>query len=156
QRARQDRLDRGPARRHPRRVPPPRRRGGRRARRAQPAERGTQRRDLPARRGGLMGAILLSLGASLSWGVADYLGGTQTRRHPLLTVILFSQGAGLLAVVLVLAVRGEAPPPSADLVPAVLVGLIGLAALACFYRALAVGTISIVAPIAATSAIVPV
>jgi drug/metabolite transporter (DMT)-like permease len=41
-------------------------------------------------------------------------------------------------------------------VPGVFVGLFGAVAVLAFYRALAVGTMSIVAPIVATSAIVPV
>jgi drug/metabolite transporter (DMT)-like permease len=71
-------------------------------------------------------------------------------------VILLSQGAGLVVATIVLVVRWQGPPPAGDLAPAAAAGLIGLVAVGCFYRALAVGTISIVAPIAATSALVPV
>jgi drug/metabolite transporter (DMT)-like permease len=101
-------------------------------------------------------AVLLSLTSSLVWGVGDYLGGLQTRRHPVVAVVAVSQTAGLIAVILALLIRGEGPPPVLDLWPAALAGLLGLCAVAAFYYALAVGTISIVAPIAATSAAVPV
>jgi drug/metabolite transporter (DMT)-like permease len=103
-----------------------------------------------------MGAVVLSLSASLSWGLADFLGGTQTRRHPLIAVVLLSQLTGLLLLGTALLVRGEGPPPVADLAPAAIAGVVGFAAVGVFYRALAVGTISVVAPIAATSAAVPV
>ena len=101
-------------------------------------------------------AVLLSLSCSLVWGVGDYLGGMQTRRNPVVAVMAISQTAGLLGVVLALVLHGEGPPPLLDLWPAVVAGLLGLCALSAFYYALAVGTISIVAPIAATSAAVPV
>jgi drug/metabolite transporter (DMT)-like permease len=101
-------------------------------------------------------AVLLSLSCSLVWGVGDYLGGLQTRRNPVVAVMAISQTAGLLGVVLALVLHGEGPPPLLDLWPAAVAGLLGLCALSAFYYALAVGTISIVAPIAATSAAVPV
>ena len=43
-------------------------------------------------------AVLLSLACSLVWGVGDYLGGLQTRRHPVVAVVAVSQTAGLIAV----------------------------------------------------------
>jgi drug/metabolite transporter (DMT)-like permease len=101
-------------------------------------------------------ALGLALTSSLCWGVADFVGGVQSRRVPLLRVILVSQAVGLVAVVVVLAVRGVPPPALARLLPAIGGGLAGIAALSAFYRGLAIGTMSIVAPIAATGVAVPV
>ena len=42
--------------------------------------------------------LLLALGASLSWGVGDFLGGLASRRMPVVTVLALSQGAGLVGV----------------------------------------------------------
>ena len=99
---------------------------------------------------------LLALCASLCWGVADYLGGVASRRHPLVAVIAISQTAGLLGVVVVVALRGQGPGHVADLAAAVGAGLAGAVAIGCFYRAMTLGSMSVAAPILATSVIVPV
>jgi drug/metabolite transporter (DMT)-like permease len=101
-------------------------------------------------------ALALALGSSLCWGTSDFLGGLQSRRQPLLTVMLISQGAALLALVAVVAVRGAGPPHLVKLLPALGAGAAGMIALTAFYRALSIGTMSIVAPISATGAVVPV
>jgi drug/metabolite transporter (DMT)-like permease len=101
-------------------------------------------------------ALALALSSSLCWGVSDFLGGVQARRVALLWVVLVSQGAGLCLVIVVLASRGVGPPDLVRLLPAIAAGIGGVAALAAFYRALAIGTMSIVAPISATGVAVPV
>ncbi len=99
---------------------------------------------------------LLALGASLSWGLGDFLGGLRARRLPLLTVLVVSQAAGVASIALVVAVRGEGAPGGRHLAYAALAGLVGAAGLAALYRGLAVGAMSVVAPLAATAAVVPV
>jgi drug/metabolite transporter (DMT)-like permease len=59
-------------------------------------------------------------------------------------------------VVVFVAVRGEPPPDAGAVALAAAAGASGLVGLASFYRALAVGTMSVVAPISATAAVVPV
>ena len=87
------------------------------------------------------------------WGVADFLAGRASRMHPAAMVALVGQAIGLVALAVILLIRGA----DADAVaPGIFVGLFGAVAVLSFYRALAVGTMSIVAPIVATSAIVPV
>jgi drug/metabolite transporter (DMT)-like permease len=100
--------------------------------------------------------VLLALCASLSWGCGDFLGGLQTRRQPLLVVSAVSQLTALVLVAAVALVHRPAIPSAHDLVAAALAGLFGLAGLATFYRALSIGTMGVVAPIAATGAAVPV
>lgn len=99
---------------------------------------------------------LLALCASLCWGLADYLGGVASRRHPLVAVIAISQTAGLAGVAVVVALRGQGPGHVADLAAAVAAGLAGAVAIACFYRAMTIGSMSVAAPILATSVVVPV
>jgi drug/metabolite transporter (DMT)-like permease len=99
---------------------------------------------------------LLALGASLTWGVGDFLAGLRSRSLPVLTVLVVSQAAGLLTIALVVAARGTGPPDARYLGYAVLAGLCGAAGLAALYRGLAVGDMSVVAPISATAAVVPV
>jgi drug/metabolite transporter (DMT)-like permease len=101
-------------------------------------------------------ALALALGSSLCWGLADFAGGLQARRVPLAAVMLFSQLAPLGALAVVVAVIGDPAPSFSDLAPAAAAGAAGSIALAGFYHALSIGTMSIVAPISATGAIVPV
>jgi len=98
----------------------------------------------------------LGLTSSLCWGVSDFIGGLSARRLPLLFVMISSQAVGLAVVIGVVAVRGTGAPGLVRLLPAVGGGLAGIAALTSFYRALAIGTMSVVAPIAATGVSVPV
>ena len=90
------------------------------------------------------------------WGVSDFVAGMQARRIPVLRVLLVSQGLGFVGVTVVVAARGTGPPSLTALLPAIGGGLAGTAALGAFYRALAIGTMSIVAPISATGVAVPV
>jgi drug/metabolite transporter (DMT)-like permease len=92
--------------------------------------------------------------ASVAWGVADFLGGVKSRVVPTLVVLLLAQVSGVLAIGLVVAVAANPPPASVLWAP--LAGLFGTLGLASFYRGMAVGAISVVAPIAAVGAVVPV
>lgn len=100
--------------------------------------------------------IILALTASIAWGGADFLGGLTTRRIPLLRVLTISQAAGLVALVVIVVARKVPLPQPASLEPAVLAGVCVTVGLTALYRALAVGVMSVVAPIAATSAVIPV
>ncbi len=71
-------------------------------------------------------------------------------------VSTLSQVTGLLLVGAVVLFQRPPMPSAHDLAWAALAGLFGLAGLATFYRALAIGTMGVVAPIAATGAAVPV
>jgi drug/metabolite transporter (DMT)-like permease len=102
-----------------------------------------------------MAAIGLALGASLSWGFADFFGPLKGRTLGALRTLVYVQLGGLIAIAVIVAVRGRSPEHAAALlaVPAAVSGTLGLYA---FYRGMAVGAMSIVAPIAGVSAIVPV
>jgi drug/metabolite transporter (DMT)-like permease len=101
-------------------------------------------------------AVALGLSSSLFWGLGDFLGGLQSRRVRVLAVLLVSQASGLVAIALGIAIARPQSPPLVDLWPAAAAGLAGAIALSAFYRALAIGTMSIVAPVSATGAAVPV
>jgi drug/metabolite transporter (DMT)-like permease len=100
-------------------------------------------------------AVLLALGASLAWGVGDFVGPWQGKTFGVLRVMLWAQLGGLALVAIAVAARGRAPDDWAVLwaVVAAVSGTLGLVA---FYRGMATGTMSVVAPIAGASAIVPV
>jgi drug/metabolite transporter (DMT)-like permease len=98
----------------------------------------------------------LALLASVLWGTADYQGGVLARRLPPVTVTFLSQGFALVAVAVVTVAAGGLRPPGRYLLWGVACGLVGSAALVAFYRALAVGTMGVVAPIASVGVAVPV
>jgi drug/metabolite transporter (DMT)-like permease len=101
-------------------------------------------------------AVALGLSSALCWGLADFLGGLQSRTVRVLAVLLVSQAAGLIAIAVALAIAQPDLPPVGDLWPPAAAGLAGALALSAFYRALAIGTMSIVAPISSTGAALPV
>lgn len=103
-----------------------------------------------------MSALLLGLGAGVGWGVSDFLGGLASRRAALLAVLTVSQLAGLVLMLGVLAVTTPSIPGASALGWAVLAGLAGGAGVFALYRGMAIGSISIIAPISALAVIVPV
>jgi drug/metabolite transporter (DMT)-like permease len=99
--------------------------------------------------------VPLGLSSGLCWGAADFFGGMQSRRLPALTVAFWSQVAGALGLATALAVSGTRPTP-AGIAWGLVAGAGSGCALVLFYRSLAEGTMSIVAPVSACGAIVPV
>jgi drug/metabolite transporter (DMT)-like permease len=103
-----------------------------------------------------MTAVLLSLAASCCWGVADFVGGLQSKRVAIAVVLALVEGTGLVLVLVVIAATGEPLPGARAVVLSLVGGVAGVLALGCFYRALSIGTMSIVAPISATGVALPV
>jgi drug/metabolite transporter (DMT)-like permease len=101
-------------------------------------------------------AALLALSAAVAYGVGDFLGGVAARRVPPTAVVLWSHVVGLGMLVALAPWVGGRPSPQA-LATGAAAGVLGGAGVALFYRGLAVGAMSVVAPIAALlSAAVPV
>jgi uncharacterized membrane protein len=99
--------------------------------------------------------VALGLGSAIAWGLADFLGGLKNRQINIWTVGLASQLAALMICVPLLAGSDQVPP--GQVVPyGVLAGVANAVALLTFYRALALGRMSIVAPIVGMSALLPV
>ena len=103
-----------------------------------------------------MVAALLALASSLSWGLSDFLGGVQSRRNALLAVLVLSQGIALLLLVGAVAVGAPTQHDTTATLLAAGSGTFGMLALAAFYHALTIGTMSVVAPISATGTAIPV
>jgi uncharacterized membrane protein len=103
-----------------------------------------------------MTPVLLSLAASCCWGVADFVGGLQSKRVAIPVVLAMVEGTGLVLVLVVIAATGEPLPGGRAVVLSLVGGVAGVLALGCFYRALSIGTMSIVAPISATGVALPV
>jgi drug/metabolite transporter (DMT)-like permease len=101
-----------------------------------------------------LAGLALALASSVVWGAADFAGGSLTKRLPAFGVTLVSQAAGFVVLVVAVLVRGDVNTRSLWL--GVLAGIGGGAGLAAFYRALALGTMSVVSPLVACGAVVPV
>jgi drug/metabolite transporter (DMT)-like permease len=102
-----------------------------------------------------MRSIALALGASLTWGISDFFGPLKGRTLGALRVLVYVQLGGLIAIAVMVAIRGKGPADPAVLfaIPAAISGTLGFYA---YYRGMAVGAMSIVAPIAGISAAIPV
>jgi drug/metabolite transporter (DMT)-like permease len=103
-----------------------------------------------------MTPVLLSLAASCCWGVSDFLGGLQSKRVAVPVVLALVEGTGLVLVLVVIVAVGEPLPGGRAAALSLIAGVGGVLALGCFYRALSIGTMSIVAPISATGVALPV
>lgn len=101
-------------------------------------------------------AVALALGSSLTWGVSDFLGGLKSRALPILGALLCSQGSALAILAAVVLGGGTGPPDGGFLVAGALGGVGEAIGTAALYRGLAAGTMSVVAPVAATAPMIPV
>lgn len=103
-----------------------------------------------------MAALALALLASLGWGLSDFLGGLRARTLPLRAVVAGMLCGGLLIAALVALVRGTGYPGNEMLLPGVIAGCGSVIAISSLYKGLAIGSMSIVAPISAAYPTVPV
>ncbi|HEY4453968.1 MAG TPA: DMT family transporter [Pseudonocardiaceae bacterium] len=95
-----------------------------------------------------MVALLLSLVAALGYGVSDFVGGLAARRVAVLRVVVASYPVGMIGMALIAPFAGGTLTTPA-LVFGILSGLVGGAAILCYYAALAAGPMSVVAPLTA-------
>lgn len=99
---------------------------------------------------------LFALATSLLWGLADFGGGLLTRRAPALTVVVVSQSIAAVVLGAVVVATGGWSEAGPRLWFAVAAGLVGPLALFSFYKALALGPMGVVSPLATLSVAVPV
>jgi drug/metabolite transporter (DMT)-like permease len=102
-----------------------------------------------------LGPLLLALGASLAWGVGDFVGPLQSRVVGTLPVIFWAQLGGTAAIAIAVSVRGEGPAGWGVLF-ATVAAVSGILGLLAYYGGMVAGAISVVAPIAGVSAVIPV
>ena len=101
-------------------------------------------------------AILLALGCAVVYGASDFLGGLASRKTSVFGVVAFSQIIGLVALLALLPWLGG-PVEAEDLWWGAAAGLAGATGLVVFFRTLARGVMSVIAPVTAvTAAAVPV
>jgi drug/metabolite transporter (DMT)-like permease len=101
-------------------------------------------------------AVVLALASAVVYGAADFLGGLSSRRASVFGVVAVSQLVGLLALLVLLPWLGGPVGPS-DLAWGAAAGVAGATGLVLFFRTLARGVMSVIAPVTAvTAAAVPV
>jgi len=97
---------------------------------------------------------LLALGAAAFYGAADFLGGIATRRSTTVATVLTTQGAGLLMLLACTPLMLDRTMSGRDIGFGVLAGLTGSIGVALLYQALAIGPMSVVAPVTAVCAVI--
>ena len=98
-------------------------------------------------------APLLALLSAVAYGAADFLGGVAARRATTIGAVVVSQAAGLAALTLVMPLLPSAHISAVDVVWGAVAGLAGSLGVALLYHGLAVGPMSVVAPVTAICAV---
>jgi drug/metabolite transporter (DMT)-like permease len=100
---------------------------------------------------------LLALASAVLYGSADFFGGLTARRANTIATVVWSQFAGLVLLLLALPFLPAANVSSRDWIWGFSAGISGGIGVAFLYRALAVGTMAVVAPTTAViAAMIPV
>jgi uncharacterized membrane protein len=97
-------------------------------------------------------AATWGLAAALAWGFGDFAGGLASRRSTEFSVMRVSSLIGLGFLLALALLRGSPIPKLSDALFAVSGGAVGVVGLITLYRALALGQMSLVAPITAVVA----
>src|SRR5215831_9500041 len=98
-------------------------------------------------------APLLALTSAAMYGTADFLGGLAARRTNTLAVVVVSQFSGLVVLATVVPLLPRGSPAVRDLAWGAVSGIAIGAGLGLLYRALAIGSMSVVAPTTAVCAV---
>ena len=99
---------------------------------------------------------LMALLSAVVYGAADFLGGIVTRRATMIGAVLVTQGSGLVFLLTATPLLPDAHLTRHDILFGALAGITGSTGVALLYLALAIGPMSVVAPITAVcAAIVP-
>ena len=98
-------------------------------------------------------ALLLALSSGLSFGAADFAGGLAAKRSPAVSVTLVSQAVGVLVLVPLMGVLPGRPSVAA-LTTGALAGIAGALSLVAYLRALALGPMGVVSPLASVAGVI--
>lgn len=94
-------------------------------------------------------AALLGLAAAIGYGAADFFGGWASRRAAVLAVVLWSQVAGLVALLVVLAPLTTGGPSADALLWGAAAGAVVTVGLVVYFRGLARARMGVVTPVTA-------
>lgn len=97
---------------------------------------------------------ILALLSSATYGTADFLGGLASRHASTTSVVIVSQLAGLVLLAVAMPFLPSSNVTLVDLAWGVAAGLSGGIGVALLYRGLAIGPMSVVAPVTAVCAVI--
>ncbi len=101
-------------------------------------------------------ASVFALLAAAIYGAADFLGGIATRRSSMIGAVLTTQAAGLVFLLVVTPLLPDATIGRRDAIFGAIAGVTGSLGVGLLYLALAIGPMSVVAPVTAVcAAVVP-
>jgi drug/metabolite transporter (DMT)-like permease len=101
-------------------------------------------------------AASLALAASVFYGLSNFVGPRLSRDAPTYVILLAGQAVAFALTLAVVVVTATPIPDGTVVAAALITGVANAVGLIAFYRAAELGPLSIVAPIGATAAVVPV
>lgn len=101
-------------------------------------------------------AAVMALAASFCFGSSNFIAGLESRRRSVWSVTAVSQVASALSAGVLLAFAQHPLPSAGPVLWAVLAGAAAAGGILALYRALAVGSMSVVSPIIALQVVLPV
>jgi uncharacterized membrane protein len=102
-------------------------------------------------------AALLALVSAVGYGISDFSGGLASRRAPAIAIVLVSNSLTLVIALFAVALLPGSAYHLGDVTWGIAAGTVGVVGVVLLYRGLAIGPMSVVAPLTAVlSAIVPV
>ena len=94
-------------------------------------------------------SIFLGLLAALGWGAGDFTGGIASRKTGAYRTVFYGELIGVFVLFLVIAIISEPIPDLRSWLFAMLAGALGTLGLILLYHAMAIGVMSIAAPVSA-------
>ena len=94
-------------------------------------------------------SIFLGFLAALGWGAGDFTGGIASRKTGAYRTVFYGELIGVFALFLVIAIISEPIPDLRSWLFAMLAGALGTLGLILLYHAMAIGVMSIAAPVSA-------
>jgi len=94
-------------------------------------------------------SILFGLASALSWGAGDFTGGLAARRVGAYRSVFYGEVVGIIFLFIVISLTGEQMPGTHTMIFAGLAGVLGSIGLLMLYHAMAIGMMSIAAPVSA-------
>lgn len=94
-------------------------------------------------------SIIFGLASALTWGAGDFTGGLAARRVGAYRSVFYAEVIGTIFLFIVIGFTGETMPGAHTMIFAALAGMMGSVGLMLLYHAMAVGMMSIAAPVSA-------
>ena len=102
-------------------------------------------------------AMACGLCSALTWGAGDFSGGFATKNNRVLSVVFYSQIAGVVFLLALTRIFPEPVPDVFHLFLGALAGICGTTGIIFFYKALSMGKMGVVAPLSAViTALLPI